>query len=214
MSSNYLDAAQTTANNLYSPYVTNAGTDFNNYRGWGYNAQSQLSGETGGQDPATWMNQGISANPMDMYNQIMGGWTMSTAAQQQMNQQLDAANNAAAQSGMLGSGENITQNMTIAQNITAQDQQQYLRDIGQINNQQMDWLKGYRGEQNSLGKMFSNMLGTEFDASKDLADITFRIQDAGQRYQSEQDRQNNSMISGLLGDTAGLVGNIFAPKKK
>lgn len=200
MAQNYLASAQTTANNAYAPYVSNAGEDFNNYRNFGYNAMQGLQSETGGQDPAEWMNQGISMHPDDIYNQIMSGWSLSPAAQQQMNYELDAANNAAEASGMLGSGENIGQNMSIAQKIVAGDQQQYLKDIGKINDQQMDWLHGYRGEQKGLGRLFGNVVNKEFSGSRDLANLTYRIQNSSQRMENQRQAQQGKAASSVLGD--------------
>lgn len=72
-------------------------------------------------------------DPTKTYNDITKNWSMSPAAQLQLQQGIQAANQGAAASGMLGSTEEQKQLQNYGQQVTNADQQQYFNNIMGLN---------------------------------------------------------------------------------
>lgn len=110
-----------------------AGKDMYNElnQGWG-NAEGMMNpyiqrGNTAYQSYLDALNQG--KNPMDLYNQFAAGYKESPEALAQVQVGQKNANNAAAASGMLGSGAEQTAAANLAQSTRSQDFDKYMQNM-------------------------------------------------------------------------------------
>lgn len=102
----------------------------------------------------------MASNPVDWYNQVMGQYQMSPAAQEQsqyLNQQVQ---NAAAKGGYVGTPQEQMDMGNQLQRLIGQDQQQYYQDVMEPTQMGMKGLQygsglGF-GATKQLGDMFSN----------------------------------------------------------
>lgn len=156
--------------------------------------------------------QGLSAmaDPQKFYQQMMSGYSMSPQAQFQQQQAIQAANQAAAASGMLGSGAEQKALANYTQQLTARDQQQWLNNMLGI-------YRGYLGGEQGLGQMGYGAAGQmgqwQTQSGRDIADLMARQGQA----QAGIDLSRAGALQNLLGLggsflTGGLVGGGYMPK--
>ncbi|CAB4202100.1 hypothetical protein UFOVP1361_63 [uncultured Caudovirales phage] len=127
------------------------------WRNAGQNSLANQEGYLGGMrknldkfgNPAEWSWSQINQSPQEFYQNLMSGYEQSPQYQQQMYDMEKAMINAAAASGMTGSGAFYDNWQRNAQNITAQDQDRWLNSMLGVNNQQMNYLGDYRNQQNT-----------------------------------------------------------------
>jgi hypothetical protein len=152
--------------------------------------------------------QGLSAyqkglsplqNPVQLMNQLMGGYTESPYAQFQQQQSITAANAAGAASGMLGSGAEQKELMQQSQAISSKDMQQWLNNIFGI-------YKGYMGGEKNLmtqGYGAAGQMGNwNMQAGRDVVSLM----DAQARAQAAAMKSAGSGAGGLIGGVVGGLG--------
>ncbi len=88
-------------------------------------------------------------DPNKYFNDIMSKYQESPYAHFQQNEAMNAGNNAASASGMLGSTAHSNANMAMSRNLSSQDMQQYLQNILGIGNTYMG------GQQNLMNQGFN-----------------------------------------------------------
>ena len=138
------------------------------------------------------------SDPQAYYNQIMGGYSMSPAAQFQKQQQEETIRNSMASRGLSGSGAEMKSLMDYGTGLTNQDQQQYLSNI--------------LGIGNNYSSGLSNLFGTGAQASGQAAQMGSNLGQnilgasntmAGLDYNSSM--SNNYGLQQLLGLGAGIA---------
>lgn len=138
------------------------------------------------------------ANPVDFMNSIMGQYQQSPWAKFQTQQGINAANNAASASGMLGSGAEQKELADYAQNISSRDMQQYLQNALGINNQ---YLGGY-------GHLMDNGLNANSIYSNFINGLMNAQANVGGSLSNMQSYQGQSQNLGL-GEILGGIGSLF-----
>lgn len=205
-----LQQAQQAAASILSPYTNPANQDFNNARNYLYGSYQQM-GQYG--NPAGHFYEDAGENPEDLLNQIMGGYTMSEGAQNQMKNSLSAANNMATTTGMYGSGDDIALNAEIANEITGQDQQQYLKNVAGVANEQQKFIQDFMQQMQGLNKAFGGIINKEYGASGNEAGIDKSLgQNAASIFGRESGMPNHQAqaIGTILG---GVLSAMMRPKK-
>lgn len=107
----------------------------------------------------------LTSDPGAMYNQFASGYQASPGYQYKLQQALGAGSNAAAAGGMLGTPEHQEKNMNIAQGITSQDFEEYMKHImglyGKgLEGQQGLETQGYQAN-TGYGENLGNVLGKQ-----------------------------------------------------
>jgi hypothetical protein len=105
------------------------------YQQAGQGALKQLQGQYGS----------LINDPGAMYNRVASGYQQSPGYNWQLNQGLNAANNAAAAGGMLGSPQHQQQSATVAEGLANQDYYNYLQNA--LGSQQHQYGLGLEGLQ-------------------------------------------------------------------
>jgi hypothetical protein len=139
---------------------------------------------------------GGMADPQAYINKVMGSYQQSPEAHQQIQQAMQAANQAASASGMLGSGAEQTALQKQAQQLTAADQQRYLQNVLGVGGQYRAGL----GQLLGLGAQTGAQMG-QFDigTGQDIANVLARQAQAQAQAQQAQ-------TGGILGGLGGLLG--------
>ena len=119
--------------------------------------QAQTLGQYG--QPADWMYRQMGASPQDFYQTLMGGYEESPQYQQQLEAMERAIANAAAASGMTGSGSFYDTWQRGAKDVLAADQQQWLENMLRSTQQQQSYLGDYRGQQAQYLQGMQNLAG-------------------------------------------------------
>lgn len=199
---------QAAANSLY-PYTSNAGYDFNNERDYLYSAigEDTKFGNVGSQ-----FNNYADINPIDLLNEIMSGYTMSLGAQNQIKAGISGANNLATTTGMFGSGDNQALDAEITSGITGQDEQQYLKNVGGVTNEQLKFVQNYRNQLNGLMKAFGGMTSKEYNASNSMAGIDKSLGQTGANIQSRESDMKNP-VGEAIGTLLGSITHMLMPQK-
>lgn len=155
-------------------------------------------------DIGPWINRGNQAygqysnklnqllnDPTGFINNIMGQYHSSPMYHDQMQAATTAANNAAAAGGTLGTGAEQSQLMSKANQLTDQDQQQYLQNVMSA------FMPGLQG----MGSLTN--LGAQMSDQK-LKDMIQNYQDeAGLQYQQQEDEDRGA--GGLFSSIMGLL---------
>ncbi len=144
-------------------------------------------------DYQTWL-QG-QQNPSGFINNLMGQYQESPYAHYLQQQSMNAGQNAASASGLMGSTPFMQQMQQNASNISSQDMNQWLQNVLGINTQygqgQQNLMTGGQNAANAL----TNMYGT---AGQNLGSNTFN---------KEQTKQNN--LWNTIGGGLGTIGSFF-----
>jgi hypothetical protein len=137
------------------------------------------------------------SNPGQYISQLMQGYTMTPQAQYALQQGERAANAGGAATGMAGSGAEQRELQRLGQNITQQDQQQYLQNrLGVL--------------QQSLGGM-NNLIGMGEKGANKFGSTEAKMADAMAQNQigeseAQQGGKNNAIDTGFnaIGNMPGL----------
>lgn len=140
------------ASNTYQKYIDQAGNNFNPYIQGGQSAFGNMGNA---------LNK--MSDPQAFMKNIMSGYSQSPNAQFETQYGMQAQNNAASASGMLGSGASQKAAADYAQQVTSRDMQnylqnilgvnsQYLQGLGQMSNTGMQGAQGMAGLYGDLGK--------------------------------------------------------------
>ncbi len=208
-SSNAIDAeddAYDDAAASLSPYTEFAQQDFDSARNAIYQGFDYLLNRPH-------YAQGISQSllgqtPSELLDQAYSGYSMSPATQQQMQIAESGVQNSMAASGMAGSGDNMLASAEVGSMIYNQGMDQYLNQLMDAFGVQMNALAGYQQPISGLTDAFSNMLGTEYGASTQLAnDAMKRGQVQANTYNRQAMNQRSSNPLRTLGGmaTAGVM---------
>lgn len=139
------------------------------------------------------LNQG--KNPADLYNQFANSYRESPEALAQVQVGQKNANNAAAASGMIGSGAEQTAAANLAQSVRSQDFDKYM---GNMYNTRNEYLGGQSG------------LETQgFNASNNLMQTMQKYFDDMAKARAAQDTGRAGGMQGLAGMGLGVAGSIF-----
>lgn len=202
-----LSMGQQGAASSLAPYTNNAGSDFNNERKYLYQSFGQM-GQYG--NPASQFYGYSEENPLDLLNEIMGGYSMSIGAQNQLKNSLSSANNMATTTGMYGSGDNDALDAEITNQIEGEDQSAYLKNVGGVVDDQQKFIQDFQSQMHSLMKAFSSMTGQEYGASGQMADIDKSLSQTGANiYSNESNANKKNRGAQALGAAAGMATKAF-----
>jgi hypothetical protein len=181
----YLDQMESTISPYYKPYIEN-GNQLMPYM------QDQY--------------KSLINNPMGMYNQVSQGYQQSPGYQWQQEQGMNAANNAAAAGGMIGSPQHQQQAATMTQGLANQDYWNYMSNaLGSSSGMFGAGLNGMSGLNNMQYK-------TGYHASNELANSLGNslLTQANNAYAGQQnENESEGGLFGSLGSMAGMVGSLF-----
>ncbi len=170
----------------------------NQYKQWGDKAQQtqqpyQQAGEGAIGDYQKWL-QG-QQDPSGYINKLMGQYQESPYAKNLQQQSMNAGQNAASASGLMGSTPLMQQLEQNAGNISAQDQNQWLQNVLGINTQygqgENNLMQGGQGAANKLSELF-NQMGQRMGE---------------QSYNKEASKQNN--FWNTMGGAGSLIGSFL-----
>ena len=137
----------------------------------------------------------LLTNPAGI-NQMMGStYQQSPGYDYQMQQSMNAANQAAAAGGMLGTPSHQNQAMTQSQNIANQDYWQYVNHLTGLYNQGL----GVAGDVNKMG----------YNASSAIASDLARFMGAEMGLAGQSANYQNQMMNSLFGGVGSMLGGIF-----
>jgi hypothetical protein len=162
--------------NAYQPYYEKAEGQQNPFYNAGTNAIPQYQ---------NWVNS--MQNPQDFINHLMNNYQQSPWARFQTQQGVNAANNAASKSGLIGSTPLANANNQMAQNISSQDMNNWLQNVLGINTQ---YGKGL-GQETGWGQHAADILSQLASNAGEYAGGTAY----GEQYGKQQDR--NSLFAGI-----------------
>lgn len=155
--------------NSGKPYEA-AGKQYNKYFQGAQGFQNPFfnAGQQGMGNYQNWL-QG-QQDPSAFINKLMGQYQESPHAKNLQRQSMQAGNNAASASGLIGSTPFAQQMQQNASNISSQDQNSWLQNVLGINSQygqgQQNLMQGGQNAANILSQLFqnqgSNMAGTAF----------------------------------------------------
>lgn len=153
------------ANQYMDPYYQGGLEDYNTYRG-DINKMGQQLDQYGNPADYQWRNAGLSPN--DLYNQWMGDYTESPQAQYEQQAAMQAANNGASASGMMGSGAYFKALQQNSADISARDQQRYFDNMMGTANMQGNWINNFQGQQGEYRRGRAGLAGYGFDAGREM----------------------------------------------
>lgn len=171
----YTNAGDTIANtganysNLINPYIQAGTSSLPQYQ----NLINQMS------------------NPGQYISKLMQGYTMTPQAQYALQQGERGANAAAAAGGMAGSGAEQKELQRMGQQITEQDQQQYLNNRLGVMQQAMGGL--------------NNLIGSGEKGANKYGSIMSKLADAGAQSQIGQSEAGEQGKMGAIGNGLGLA---------
>jgi hypothetical protein len=166
--------------------------------------QGGAGGLTGGY-ANPWDSRWKKANedPQQMYGEIMNGYTESPDAKYQRDQAMNGYNNAAAASGMIGSGDHFKFAQQNANDVAQRDRQHYFDNIMNTDKRQMDYADSfsnqYNHDQDQTSQLMQFLASMGFNGASGNAQnsINQGQNNAGQSRQNMQDW--TSILSGLGG---------------
>lgn len=177
----YLEQIPGTIKPYYNPYI-NAG------QGALTNLQQQY--------------QSLLRNPGSFLSSLMKGYQQSPGYQFNMNQAMNASNNAAGAGGMLGTPAHQQQSATLASNLASQDYNNYLSQILQM------YFGGLHGEEglNQMGYGASNELANSLGNNlMNQGNLAFQ----GQANQNQSQADFWNSLLGAVGAVGGSVSSFF-----
>lgn len=181
---NPYDAARSSYDKIpgtISPY-------YNPYIQAGQGALGQLQGQYGS----------LLNDPSAFYNKMASGYSQSPGFQWQLGQGMNAANNAAAAGGMLGSPQHQQQAATMAEGLANQDFMNYLRSTMGMYGMGLEGMQGL----NTMGYGASNELAQSLaNALMSQGNLSF----AGTAAQNQQRGQSMGDIFGGLATLAAFL---------
>lgn len=142
---------------------------------------------------------GRMKDPNAFINQMMGGYQQSPFAKFQEHQGIQAANQGAAASGMLGSGAQQKALAQFSQDLSSKDMQQYLQNQMGVWGNYMGGLGGLSGQGMQAGKQMGDWT---MGAGRDVAGMEEQIGQA----RAQGDVANSNAWGNLFGLGVNLLG--------
>ncbi len=176
-----------------------AGKDMYNQEQQGMNDSGQFfnpyiqRGNSAYQDFINQLQQG--QDPVALYNKYSSQYKMSPEAQAQIATGQKNANNAAAASGMLGSGAEQTAAANLSQSVRSEDFDKYMQNIFGLRNQ---YLGGMGGLENQ-----------GFEASQNDAKMRQKYYEDMAQAKAGEDMGRAGGIEGLFSKGLGIAGSLF-----
>lgn len=193
----YNDAAQ-----YEEPYTQYANEDFSNGRNALYRTAG-LQAKNPRYNQETY-NKFLTLSPDELLGYAMQGYSMSPMAQQEMKYSMSGLENEMAASGELGSGRNAGMAAELGNTIYNQDSSRYLKSLKSTASFQGKVLGDYDQETRELAGLFQDMLGTEENASKNMADNAMRAAQMSSNLSREESR--NEQEYGPLNEISSIYG--------
>lgn len=162
----------------------------------GYLQPYQQGGQQAYGQYQDWLGQ--MQNPTQYYNNVMDSYSMSPAAQFQLEQGTQAANNSAAAAGNIGTPAAQKALMRYSQGLANQDMQNYFNNVQGISN----LFGGGLNTLNQMGYGASNqMANNSMMNSQQIAQLLQNLGMAGAYGQQQQ----GAGIGGFLGSIGGIA---------
>jgi hypothetical protein len=160
--------------------------------------------DAGKQSLATLMGQygSLINDPNKIMNMLSSGYKQSPGYQFQMNQGMNAANNAAAAGGMIGTPSHQNQSASIASNLANQDFMNYLGSMMGLYDKGL----GGMGEINKMGYGASNEYGNT------LGNNQLNMANMAYLGRANQNSSNSNLFNNLLGLGGSVLGGLFGRK--
>lgn len=187
---------------FYSPYMQ-----------YGQGAMGNLYGQYNQQlnDPTRQMNQ-ISNNwqiPVNTMNQIGSTYHSSPGYGFNVQQSTNAANQAAAAGGMVGSPQEQQQLATTVSGLANQDYQQYLGSaLGQFNNYANQGMQNYQNGLQGMQGINQMGYGAATDYAGNLANSSMNQGNLNYTGQQNQNQHNSNSWGSMFGDAGNIINNI------
>ena len=148
------------------------------------------------------MSGQMASDPTGLINHIMSQYYTSPQLQNQMKSMQTASNNAAAAGGTLGTGAEQSQVMDRAQQLSANDQQQFLQNALGVQGQGMQGL----GNINQMGYGASTGLaGILAGNQQDRGALDYQGRMADDAAQNEQNAMGAKTIGDIIGAGASFL---------
>ena len=148
------------------------------------------------------MSSQMASDPTGLINHIMSQYYTSPQLQNQMKSMQTAANNAAAAGGTLGTGAEQSQVMDRAQQLSANDQQQFLQNALGVQGQGMQGL----GNINQMGYGASTGLaGILAGNQRDMGALNYQGRMADDAAQNEQNAMGVKTLGDIIGAGASFL---------
>lgn len=188
-----------------APYTEGGAQDYQQYRDY-YGNLGQELGQYG--SPYEWMWNQINRDPGSFYQDLMEGYNETPMAKYEQEQMMNAVNNAASASGMMGSGAYLREMQDRAADITARDMDRYYQNILGANQLQRDYLGDFRGQQDRYTGGLFNSARQGMEAARGMGEYDQRIGGAQADQETARAAGWNNLVGGLTGGIARLpVGN-------
>ena len=202
----YAEQGYGRAQQSLNPYTQHAGEDFD----YGRNTLHGMMSKYGQlPDYHKKFYDYMNLSPVDMLNSVMGQYEESPMAKYQQQFATSAADNQMNAQGMGGSANQDILDSEIGNIIGSQDMQQFLSNVLGSFDVQHEIFGDYNKQGASLAKMFQQMLGTEYGASKELAGNAMRT---GQIEANSADRESANRqrgMSNLFHSIMRLPGDVY-----
>lgn len=144
----------------------------------------------------------MTSNPADFFSKMSQGYKQSPGYQWNLNQALQAGNNAAAAGGMLGTPQHVQENEQTATNLASKDYQDWLSHIMDL----------FHSGQTGLQGMYGTGFGASTDYGTNLAQALMNQGQMAEEGAEAQNRHEQSVAdseSEGLGDLASLAAFAF-----
>lgn len=177
----YLDKIPSTMNPYFQPYIDQ-----------GQRAGNQLESQY----------DQMTSNPSDFFSKMSQGYKQSPGYQWNLNQALQAGNNAAAAGGMLGTPQHVQQNEETATNLASKDYQDWLSHI-------MDM---FHSGQTGLQGMYGTGYGASTEYGTNLANSLMnqgQLAEQGAEAENKYEQSKADSESEGIGNLAGLAALAF-----
>jgi hypothetical protein len=184
----YLNQIQSTITPYYQPYIDAGQKALGNMQNVGQWLLPQM--------------QSLISNPAGFMNQMGSQFQQSPGYQYNVQQSTNAANQAAAAGGMVGSP---AEQQSLAQDISGMANQDYYNYLDHILKIYSGGMKGLGG----MGKFAENIYGTGFNASNELAQSLANALMSQARMQMAGTMGSNESTGGLIGGLTSAVGSLF-----
>jgi len=178
----YLDQVPGATKPYYQPYIDE-----------GRNASGNVNREYGR----------MTDNPQDVYDQMGKGYKESPGYQTRLQAGLQAAQNASAAGGMLGTPQYQQQSAQIANDMSSKDYEDYMNHMMDIYGQGVQGQQGTANQGYDASKGYADILGNNLN---DQATNAYEGQKNTNEYNNQRKNQGwGDMFSGL-GGLSGLFG--------
>lgn len=182
---------------LFDPYYKGGVEDFGKFREVNNQLGQDLSKYGTG---SSWMWDQMNKDPKKFYEELMSGYNETPMAQYERQQMQDELGSAASASGMLGGNAYFDNIANMTKDITGRDQDRYLNNIFGTNNQQMNYLNDFRGQQNNYR---SGLMGTANMGLNAAGSMAQQENNIGQA-EANASRANSNQWTQMIGAGLGM----------